>query len=385
MNDDRIEVSVNEEIESYSFDDFTVIPSSRSLIRGESVVNIKQKELDILLFLIEKAGKKVTIDDLLNHVWGGIIIEDKNVSRQVNNLRKTLCSFDNKKYIAKISNGWQFISKVKINFKNTANKKRDIDVSNFKSFKEFFGDSIFERSVKLVFAYRQSLDDDNLIVPSFELPPQSKGKKALPEGVDFWIPSQDIRAAVYVSNLIFSFTRKGFKFVEDTIATDEKNCMFSFGLGFNKYTETLLSLFNSQEFVEIYLDNSPRQKDLYTDNFKIGGVLPAEIDEQNDVAFVARIVTKGNQIGEYRVRFICAGRTALGTAVAGFYLANNWEKIHNLYTEHKKNLKVYSLVIGIGHTYGEKLLPDYDKTGEILKKDGKDLIRFSKVKGMEED
>jgi hypothetical protein len=83
------------------------------------------------------------------------------------------------------------------------------------------------------------------------------------------------------------------------------------------------------------------------------------------------------------VCFVCAGRTAPGTAAAGFYLAKHWQKLLKLYRAHDKDLNVDSMVVVVRHTAEPTGTQEYDSTGTIAMDNGAQLIEWGLVSGVQ--
>ena len=74
----------------YRFDALTYEPLRRELYRGEDVVRVGDRGLDILLALLRDPCRIVTVDDLLRAGWGERAISPNNVTVQLTALRRAL-------------------------------------------------------------------------------------------------------------------------------------------------------------------------------------------------------------------------------------------------------------------------------------------------------
>jgi hypothetical protein len=252
-------------------------------------------------------------------------------------------------------------------------------------FRVLFGEYAFRDDARLVFAYRY-IDKDRINEDPFstwqKVPSQIR---PVPEGVVNWLAFQDIRAAVYVSNTFGEMTgRKTVALHDKDVFGDQKNyCIVSFGLGFTAFTHYVVGLFNSSLF-KIEWEPSPKLNHIFTDTFKISGKTPF-IPDGDDIALVARIVPPGKYEQEDpRVWFICAGRSASGTAAAGYFLAYRWPEINALYKEFKKDLSKDSVVMALHHReyQGElnnEFAYEYDETVKILKYQEKPVINWART------
>jgi DNA-binding winged helix-turn-helix (wHTH) protein len=96
----------------YEFDEFRLDAENRSLWRGDELVQIFPKALEILVLLVEKKGGVVSRQELLENVWQNTFVEEANITYTVSQLRKTL---GNKNYIQTVpKRGYRFTAPVKI-------------------------------------------------------------------------------------------------------------------------------------------------------------------------------------------------------------------------------------------------------------------------------
>jgi eukaryotic-like serine/threonine-protein kinase len=84
----------------YEFGPFRIDPEHRQLLRENQPVPLQPKAFDILLALVENAGKVVLKDDLMKRVWPDTFVEEANLSQHIFVLRKTLGdTIEDKRYI----------------------------------------------------------------------------------------------------------------------------------------------------------------------------------------------------------------------------------------------------------------------------------------------
>jgi DNA-binding winged helix-turn-helix (wHTH) protein/Tol biopolymer transport system component len=74
----------------YEFGIFRLEVSTRSLYRDGQFVPLAPKVLEILLVLVEEAGKVVTKDALMQRVWPDAFVEEGSIANNISILRKTL-------------------------------------------------------------------------------------------------------------------------------------------------------------------------------------------------------------------------------------------------------------------------------------------------------
>jgi len=80
--------SVNNNL--YEFANFSLDPQNRVLRRSGATVPLTPKAFDLLLVLVQNAGRIVSKDDLMKAVWPDTFVEEANLSRNIFMLRKAL-------------------------------------------------------------------------------------------------------------------------------------------------------------------------------------------------------------------------------------------------------------------------------------------------------
>lgn len=87
----RANVSVKKEVEFYSFGNHKIDFKGQVAYKGDKVINLSTKELQVLQFLIQNEGTVVSRDQLLNQVWGYDVYPDtRTVDNFILNLRKKI-------------------------------------------------------------------------------------------------------------------------------------------------------------------------------------------------------------------------------------------------------------------------------------------------------
>src|SRR5437868_14031920 len=76
--------------DAYRFGRFELQPRERRLLAGGEPTTIHPRAFDVLLTLVERAGRLVTKEELLDVVWPKLVVEENNLQAQVSFLRKTL-------------------------------------------------------------------------------------------------------------------------------------------------------------------------------------------------------------------------------------------------------------------------------------------------------
>lgn len=70
--------------------DFELLPSERMLLSNGRQLELGARAFDLLLALVENAGRLVSKTTLIERVWPSVIVEENNLPAQVANLRRTL-------------------------------------------------------------------------------------------------------------------------------------------------------------------------------------------------------------------------------------------------------------------------------------------------------
>jgi TolB-like protein/DNA-binding winged helix-turn-helix (wHTH) protein len=70
--------------------DWSVSPLAGQMTRGDETVRVEARTMRLLLCLAENAGEVVSIDDLLDQVWQGVIVTPDSVYQAVTALRRLL-------------------------------------------------------------------------------------------------------------------------------------------------------------------------------------------------------------------------------------------------------------------------------------------------------
>lgn len=99
----------------YDFGPFRVDESERVLRCGDEVVPLTPKAFEVLLVLVESAGRVLTKEELLRRVWPDTVVEEANLSHNIYKLREALAESDNdQKYIETVHRrGYRFLPEVK--------------------------------------------------------------------------------------------------------------------------------------------------------------------------------------------------------------------------------------------------------------------------------
>jgi hypothetical protein len=212
-------------------------------------------------------------------------------------------------------------------------------------FMNFFGKTALEKDFKLICSKRELANpsDGGVFKYSYGnklfsgLPPEIT---PTPKDVKAWLAYDDMLVAAKMGRLFGLMGRQ----VQIALDNDNDNWndspTIAIGLGFTLHTRKLLSSSALNRWVDVKWPNSlPLSDAIYFDGHDYSSG-----DENEDYALLARIICEGET-----VHFICAGRTAPGTAAAGRYLAEKWEDISKLYLANNKSLATVDVAILIRH------------------------------------
>ena len=74
----------------YKFGPFRMDVQRRVFTRGGHAVLLAPKTFDLLVFLVQSAGRAVSKQELMSALWSDTFVEDANLSFQISTLRKAL-------------------------------------------------------------------------------------------------------------------------------------------------------------------------------------------------------------------------------------------------------------------------------------------------------
>ncbi len=94
----------------YEFDDFGLDAQTRVLRRRGTAVPVTPKAFDVLLLLIQNAGRIVTKDELMKAVWPDSFVEESNLTQTIFMVRKALDETADRRYILTVQGqGYRFL------------------------------------------------------------------------------------------------------------------------------------------------------------------------------------------------------------------------------------------------------------------------------------
>lgn len=97
----------------YLFGDFELSPSRRTLKGPDGEIGLRPKSLDVLIYLVNAAGRVVPKEELLDAVWPDVTVSDESLERCISDIRASLAD-SNRKILKTISRrGYLFASELK--------------------------------------------------------------------------------------------------------------------------------------------------------------------------------------------------------------------------------------------------------------------------------
>ena len=98
----------------YSFGPYVVDAGKRLLWRDRALVPITSKAFEILLFLMQRRGRVVEKQELLEEIWRRTAVEENTLTRHISTLRKILDERpDHHQYVLTIpGHGYQFVAEI---------------------------------------------------------------------------------------------------------------------------------------------------------------------------------------------------------------------------------------------------------------------------------
>ena len=100
----------------YRFGEFRLVADDRMLLRGDERVPMSPRLFELLLALVENAGRLVNKETLLNRIWADSFVEEGNLNQTVSRLRKLLGESPNEtRFIETVPRvGYRFVAPVEL-------------------------------------------------------------------------------------------------------------------------------------------------------------------------------------------------------------------------------------------------------------------------------
>ena len=97
----------------YEFGPFRIDQRERLLRRGQDVVALPPKAVDLLLVLVEQHGEAVAKDELLRRVWPGTFVEEGSLAQNISLIRKALGDCPESRFVETVPRrGYRFVAAV---------------------------------------------------------------------------------------------------------------------------------------------------------------------------------------------------------------------------------------------------------------------------------
>jgi TolB-like protein len=114
------------------FGAFRLSPSERSLVSADgSPIQLTRRLFDTLLYMVERPGRLLEKQTLLDAIWGGVVVEENTLSRTISGLRHLLGDgADRNRYIETVSGvGYRFVQSVKVTRRGAREEERATESS----------------------------------------------------------------------------------------------------------------------------------------------------------------------------------------------------------------------------------------------------------------
>ena len=111
--------------EIFEFGPFRLQPAERRLVRGSEPVALTPKAFDLLVFLVAHPDRLLKKEELLEHLWPGVFVEEVNLAQNVSAIRRALGGDGRDSYIQTVAGtGYRFVAPVR-----TATAKPDVPIA----------------------------------------------------------------------------------------------------------------------------------------------------------------------------------------------------------------------------------------------------------------
>jgi len=104
----------------YKFGDFTLNTVERTVLEGDTQLDVPSKTFDVLWLLIRKHGETLAKEELMELIWGDSFVEEGNLTVHISKLRKLLKANKTNPFIKTVHGvGYQFVEIVEEAFYDT--------------------------------------------------------------------------------------------------------------------------------------------------------------------------------------------------------------------------------------------------------------------------
>src|ERR1043165_2288281 len=98
----------------FEFGPFRLEPAERRLARDRAAVALTPKAFDLLVYLVQHPDQLLKKEELLEHLWPGVFVEEVNLAQNISALRRALGGDTRDSYIQTIAGtGYRFTATVK--------------------------------------------------------------------------------------------------------------------------------------------------------------------------------------------------------------------------------------------------------------------------------
>ncbi|MGB9549075.1 winged helix-turn-helix domain-containing protein [Vibrio harveyi] len=98
-------------MEKFTFGDWVLDLENKILWNGKKMVPLTRRAFDVLAMLVKARGELVTKNQLLDHVWEGVVVEENNLQAQISTLRRKLGA-DRRLISTEFSIGYRFLGEI---------------------------------------------------------------------------------------------------------------------------------------------------------------------------------------------------------------------------------------------------------------------------------
>ena len=99
--------------EIYTFGEFRLDTRERTLLRGETALQLPPKVFDTLRMLVDNAGRVLSKERMLEEIWEGSFVEENNLAQNISTLRRILAEDGATKFIETVPKyGYRFVAPV---------------------------------------------------------------------------------------------------------------------------------------------------------------------------------------------------------------------------------------------------------------------------------
>ena len=99
---------------AFEFGPFRLEPDERRLVRDGDPVTIAPKAFDLLVFMVERSGRLLKKEELMEHLWPGVFVEEVNLAQNISAIRRVLGGDGRDAYIKTVAGaGYRFVAAVR--------------------------------------------------------------------------------------------------------------------------------------------------------------------------------------------------------------------------------------------------------------------------------